>query len=120
MPSAIPPFTPEESARLTQIWDLCHYGFPTYLHPFSEDFVKRFADYCYAFARFLIRRTGAAGTRFYTPLNEPSFYAWAGGVMVRDLAPKVGQPGVWLEQSHLDDMRGWTERWRRRAGLAGG
>ena len=48
------------------------------------------------------------------------FYAWAGGVMVRDLAPKIGQPGVWLEPRHLDDMRGWTERWRRRAGLAGG
>lgn len=64
---------------LVQIWDLFHYGFPTYLHPFSEDFVKRFADYCHAFARFLIRQNGAAGTRFYTPVNEPSFYAWAGG-----------------------------------------
>src|SRR5438094_577021 len=64
---------------LTQIWDLFHYGFPTYLHPFSDDFVQRFADYCYAFARYLIRRTGEVGTRYYTPLNEPSFYAWAGG-----------------------------------------
>jgi beta-glucosidase/6-phospho-beta-glucosidase/beta-galactosidase len=67
---------------LTQIWDLFHYGFPTYLDPFSPDFVPRFADYCYAFARYLLRRTGnraAEGTRFYTPVNEPSFYAWAGG-----------------------------------------
>ncbi|MBI3969905.1 MAG: glycoside hydrolase [Chloroflexi bacterium] len=64
---------------ITQIWDLFHYGFPTYLHPFGDDFVPRFADYCHAFARYLVRRTGSAGTRFYTSVNEPSFYAWAGG-----------------------------------------
>src|SRR5687768_1042260 len=64
---------------LTQIWDLFHYGFPTYLNPFDDDFVPRFAEYCHAFARYLIRRTGESGTRFYTPVNEPSFFAWAGG-----------------------------------------
>ncbi|MGH2351052.1 MAG: family 1 glycosylhydrolase [Chloroflexota bacterium] len=63
---------------LTQIWDLFHYGFPDYLDPFGSEFVPRFAEYCHAFARYLIRRTGEAGTRFYTPVNEPSFYAWAG------------------------------------------
>ncbi len=65
--------------QMVQIWDLFHYGFPPYLHPFSDEFVRRFADYCYAFARYLVRRTGESGTRFYTPVNEPSFYAWAGG-----------------------------------------
>ncbi|HVG95912.1 MAG TPA: glycoside hydrolase [Chloroflexota bacterium] len=65
--------------EMTQIWDLFHYGFPPHLNPFEPEFVTRFADYCYAFARYLIRRTGEAGTRFYTPVNEPSFYAWAGG-----------------------------------------
>jgi beta-glucosidase/6-phospho-beta-glucosidase/beta-galactosidase len=67
---------------LTQIWDLFHYGFPTHLDPFREDFVARFADYCNAFARYLMRRTGdtsGAVTRFYTPVNEPSFYCWAAG-----------------------------------------
>lgn len=46
------------------------------------------------------------------------FYAWAGAVMLRDLAPKVGRPGVWLRQHHLDAVRRWTEAWKRRAGLA--
>jgi beta-glucosidase/6-phospho-beta-glucosidase/beta-galactosidase len=64
---------------LTQIWDLFHYGFPSYLDPFEADFVPRFADYCHAFARYLIRRNGEHGTRFYSPVNEPSFYSWAGG-----------------------------------------
>jgi beta-glucosidase/6-phospho-beta-glucosidase/beta-galactosidase len=66
------------AAGLTPIWDLFHYGFPTHLDPFSDDFVHRFADYCHAFARYLGRRTGSA-PRFYTPVNEPSYYAWAGG-----------------------------------------
>src|SRR5262249_13508134 len=44
--------------EITQIWDLFHYGFPAHLEPFGADFVPRFADYCYAFARYLIRQTG--------------------------------------------------------------
>ena len=64
---------------LTQIWDLFHYGFPPHLDPFEPDFTRHFADYCHAFARYLMRKTGREGTRFYTPVNELSFYAWAGG-----------------------------------------
>lgn len=45
------------------------------------------------------------------------FYAWAGAVMARDLAPKIGRPGVWLEPRHLDAVRRWTAAWKRRAGL---
>jgi len=41
--------------------------------------------------------------------------AWAGAVMLRDLAPKVGRPGVWLQSRHLDAVRRWTEAWKRRA-----
>jgi len=68
---------------LTMIWDLFHYGYPDHLDPFSEDFVTQFAAYCGAFARHLIDRDGGTGgageTRFYTVINEPSFFAWAGG-----------------------------------------
>ncbi|MDP9375569.1 MAG: phosphotransferase [Chloroflexota bacterium] len=45
------------------------------------------------------------------------FYAWAGGTMARDLASKLGRPGVWLERRHLDAIEGWAAVWRRRAGL---
>ncbi len=45
------------------------------------------------------------------------FYVWAGAVMVRDLAPKIGQPGVWLEERHFAQIQRWTDEWRRRAGL---
>lgn len=45
------------------------------------------------------------------------FYAWAGAVMIRDLAPRVGKAGFWLEERHLDPVRRWRDEWKQRAGL---
>ncbi|PTY07537.1 glycoside hydrolase [Opitutaceae bacterium EW11] len=59
------------------IWDLFHYGFPSYIDLFSEEFPKRFADYCHAAAKFICAHQ--EGTCYFTPVNEPSFFAWAGG-----------------------------------------
>lgn len=59
------------------IWDLFHYGFPRHVDLWSEDFPKIFADYCYAAAHFANRRT--EGTLYFTPVNEPSFMAYAAG-----------------------------------------
>ncbi|HEU4752432.1 MAG TPA: family 1 glycosylhydrolase [Armatimonadota bacterium] len=59
------------------IWDLFHYGYPDDLDPFSEEFTRRFADYCYAVAKYISRRT--EGTCYFTPVNEPSYFSWAGG-----------------------------------------
>jgi hypothetical protein len=59
------------------IWDLFHYGYPEGLDPFTEAFVARFADYCYVVAQYIDRHT--AGTPFYTPINEISYFAWAAG-----------------------------------------
>lgn len=51
------------------------------------------------------------------PRGMVLFYAWAGAVMVRDLAPKLGRPGIPLLPHHLDPVRAWTARWKHRAGL---
>ncbi len=59
------------------IWDLFHYGYPVGLDLLSDAFPQRFADYCGACARHLRRRLG--GTLWFTPVNEPSFFAWAAG-----------------------------------------
>jgi hypothetical protein len=59
------------------IWDLFHYGYPDGLDLFSEEFPRRFADYCYATARYVAARTD--GTCYFTPVNEPSYFAYAGG-----------------------------------------
>ena len=59
------------------IWDLFHYGYPDGLDPFSVRFAERFADYCRAATRFIVERM--PGQCYFTPINEPSFFAWAGG-----------------------------------------
>jgi aminoglycoside phosphotransferase (APT) family kinase protein len=50
------------------------------------------------------------------PLQEMApFYAWAGAVMVRDLAPRVTDPQSWWQPHHLEQIRGWTRRWKQHA-----
>lgn len=76
--SSVEPFV--EAARrhnIQVIWDLFHYGYPDGVNLLSEDFPRRFADYCYAAARYIADRTD--GTCFFTPVNEPSFFSHAGG-----------------------------------------
>ena len=45
------------------------------------------------------------------------FYAWAGAVMARDLAPRLGRPDLpWLTPAYLERVHRWSAYWRRRAG----
>jgi hypothetical protein len=76
------------------IWDLFHYGYPDDADPFSEDFAKRFADYCHATALYLRRRM----TRpcWFTPVNEPSYFSWAAGEVGR-FAPHAKGRGFELK-----------------------
>jgi hypothetical protein len=76
--SSIEPFAEAaRRARVEVIWDLFHYGYPREIDLFGEDLPCRFADYCYAVGRYIGDRT--EGTCFFTPVNEPSFMAFAGG-----------------------------------------
>ncbi len=59
------------------IWNLCHYGWPDEIDFFSADFVRRFAGFCGAAARYIADHV--EGTPFYAPINEISFLAWAIG-----------------------------------------
>jgi beta-glucosidase/6-phospho-beta-glucosidase/beta-galactosidase len=65
-----------EEFHVTPMWDLCHYGFPDGCDPFSDDCVKRFEDYCRAVAERVVAH--GRGPRFFTPVNEISFFAGAG------------------------------------------
>ena len=66
-------------AHIMPIWDLCHYGYPTDADPFATDFSDRFAAYCRAAAEYLVPRVEAPGPSFFTPINEITFFAFAGG-----------------------------------------
>jgi hypothetical protein len=76
------------------VWDLFHFGYPDDLDPFSDGFVDRFGAYCRAAARFICRRMPAPHS--FTPVNEPSYFAWAAGEAGR-FAPHVQGRGYELK-----------------------
>jgi polysaccharide biosynthesis protein PelF len=59
------------------IWDLCHYGWPDDLDFWSPAFVRRFAAFSREVAHVIKEETDSVP--FYAPVNEISFWAWAGG-----------------------------------------
>lgn len=63
--------------QIIPIWDLCHYGYPDDLDPFSEAFTDWFAAYCKAVAAYVIPRLH--GPYFFTPINEITFFSFCGG-----------------------------------------
>jgi hypothetical protein len=68
-----------EAARETEmevIWDLWHYGWPDDIDIFSPEFVRRFV----AFAREAVGHiSDFTDVPLVSPINEISFFAWAGG-----------------------------------------
>jgi hypothetical protein len=64
--------------NILPIWDLCHYGYPSDLDPWSDAFVQRFAAYAKAAARYVAERAHH-GPLCFTPINEPTFWGYMGG-----------------------------------------
>lgn len=76
--SSIDPFIEAMNAvKVVPMWDLCHYGYPDDLDPFSDAFRDRFADYCRAAAEYVMPRM--RGPHFFTPINEITFFAFCAG-----------------------------------------
>lgn len=75
--SFLPMLRAAQAGGLQVIWDLCHYGYPDGLDIWRPAFVERFARFAAAVAR-LMREEGIEQP-FYSPLNEISFWSWAGG-----------------------------------------
>ncbi|MBI3654748.1 MAG: glycoside hydrolase [Acidobacteria bacterium] len=59
------------------IYDLFHFGYPHDVDLFADTLPARFADYCYAVARFISAHQ--VGVCYFTPINEPSYFSWAAG-----------------------------------------
>jgi aminoglycoside phosphotransferase (APT) family kinase protein len=76
-------------------------------------------------SRVLRRALEAGWRRGYREIAGPvrgmaPFYVWAGMVMVRDLAPRLGRADLpWLTPTYLEQVRAWTTGWRTRANLPG-
>jgi beta-glucosidase/6-phospho-beta-glucosidase/beta-galactosidase len=65
------------AAGVQVIWDLFHYGWPDGLDIFDASFVERFARFAGAVA--LRVRQESDAIPMYCPVNEISYFAWAGG-----------------------------------------
>jgi beta-glucosidase/6-phospho-beta-glucosidase/beta-galactosidase len=68
----------QQRHQILPIWDLCHYGYPDDLDPFSEQFVQRFAAYARAAAEYVSARAHHAPLLF-TPMNEITFFGYMAG-----------------------------------------
>ncbi len=74
--SAAPIIRAAQASGTEVIWDLWHYGWPDDIDIFSAEFVKRFTQFARAAAELL---SDSFETPLICPVNEISFFAWAGG-----------------------------------------
>ncbi len=75
--SFLPMLRAAEATGIQPIWDLLHYGVPDHVDLFAADFADRFA--AFAGAAACLVRDNAGFAPIYTPINEISFWAHAGG-----------------------------------------
>lgn len=92
--SLLPRVEAAELHGITVLWDLMHFGWPDDIDVFSAAFPVRFGRYAGALARWLADH--ADRTWMFTPINEMSFLAWAGGD-VRIMNPFAAARGVELK-----------------------
>ncbi len=64
-------------ANVQVIWDLCHFGYPANLDPWSEEFLARFSAFVTEAAFVFQNETNQIP--FWCPVNEISFWTYAGG-----------------------------------------
>ncbi len=79
--SLLPMMHAARDAGVQVIWDLCHYGWPDDIDVWRPAFVERFARFCAAVAALM--HDEGVDTPCFCPVNEISYWAWAGGDMKR-------------------------------------
>ncbi|HET6521688.1 MAG TPA: hypothetical protein VFG47_17985, partial [Geminicoccaceae bacterium] len=80
--SLLPMLRAAREVGVQVVWDLCHYGWPDHIDIWRPAFVDRFARFAGAVAA-LVRDETEGGPPLYCPVNEISYWAWAGGDVAR-------------------------------------
>jgi beta-glucosidase/6-phospho-beta-glucosidase/beta-galactosidase len=93
--SFLPMLRASRERGIQVIWDLCHYGWPEDIDIWSGAFPERFAAFAGAAARIIRDQTGEPP--LVCPLNEMSFWAWA-GADVGQFAPGAQGRGLELKR----------------------
>ncbi len=75
--TALPIIRAARAEGIQVVWDLFHYGFPTDLNPFEQNFIDRLARFSQAFAKFL--KAESDEVSIICPFNEISFFSYAAG-----------------------------------------
>jgi beta-glucosidase/6-phospho-beta-glucosidase/beta-galactosidase len=79
--SWLPMLRAARAGGMQVVWDLCHYGWPEHLDIWSGSFVEHFYRYTRAAAQVVRDETDSIP--LYCPVNEISYWAWAGGDTAR-------------------------------------
>ena len=74
--SAIGMLRAARDTNMQVIWDVWHYGWPDGLDLFSAAFITRFVAYAREAVKYISEYTDVP---FVSPINEISFFSWAGG-----------------------------------------
>lgn len=94
--SALPVVRAAAAAGVEVIWDLCHFGLPDGLDPWSPALPGRFAAFARAAAGLL--RGESDGVPLWCPVNEISYWAFAGGDRGHFVPCARGRGGDWKRQ----------------------
>ncbi len=78
------------------IWDLCHFGFPEDINPWSLEFIDRFRAFATEAAVVFQNETNQVP--FWCPINEISFWSYAGGEHGHFMPLGIGRGHEWKQQ----------------------
>lgn len=107
--SVLPILRAARDNEVQVIWDIMHFGWPYDLDIFSPEFVRRYVALARAFAHVVAEETDEVP--FFTPVNEISFFAWAGAT-VAYISPFVhGRGGELKEQLVRATIEGMDAIW---------
>jgi beta-glucosidase/6-phospho-beta-glucosidase/beta-galactosidase len=79
--SFLPMLRASHDVGVQVIWDLCHYGWPDDIDIWTPAFVERFSRFAGAVAALVRNETDTIP--FYCPVNEISYWSWAGAEVAR-------------------------------------